>query len=98
MILASGTFGRVGVITSACGTGCGLVAEAEWRWQAWSGGLQIGGGVTPENAAGYLEAGASHVIVTSYVFRDGRLDEVRPGLGGRIVALYYRSSTLYPDH
>ena len=34
---------------------------------------QIGGGVTAENAAGYLKAGASHVIVTSYVFRDGAL-------------------------
>ena len=33
--------------------------------------MQIGGGITAENAAGYLEAGASHVIVTSYVFKDG---------------------------
>ena len=38
---------------------------------AYPGGMQIGGGITAENAAGYLEAGASHVIVTSYVFRDG---------------------------
>lgn len=37
------------------------------------GGLQIGGGITPENAKEFLEAGASHVIVTSYVFRDGRI-------------------------
>jgi phosphoribosylformimino-5-aminoimidazole carboxamide ribotide isomerase len=42
--------------------------------QAYPGGLQIGGGITPDNAAEYLEAGASHVIVTSYVFRDGRID------------------------
>lgn len=41
---------------------------------AWPGGMQYGGGVTPENALGFLEAGASHVIVTSYVFRDGRID------------------------
>ncbi len=41
---------------------------------AYPGGLQAGGGITPENAAQYLEAGASHVIVTSYVFRDGRID------------------------
>lgn len=41
---------------------------------AWPGGLQLGGGVNPDNAAGWLEAGASHVIVTSHVFRDGRLD------------------------
>lgn len=36
-------------------------------------GLQLGGGVNPENAADYLEAGASHVIVTSYVFKDGQI-------------------------
>lgn len=36
-------------------------------------GLQIGGGITAENAAEYIEAGASHVIVTSYVFKDGEI-------------------------
>lgn len=40
---------------------------------AYPGGLQVGGGITPENALEYLEAGASHVIVTSYVFKDGRI-------------------------
>ena len=40
---------------------------------AYPGGLQLGGGVTPDNAAEYLNAGASHVIVTSYVFRDGHI-------------------------
>ena len=40
---------------------------------AYPGGLQIGGGINPENAAGYLEAGASHVIVTSYVFQNGKI-------------------------
>ena len=44
---------------------------------AFPGGLQIGGGVNTENARGWLDAGASHVIVTSWVFRDGRLDEGR---------------------
>ena len=39
----------------------------------YPGGLQIGGGVNPENAGEYLSAGASHVIVTSYVFKDGRI-------------------------
>jgi phosphoribosylformimino-5-aminoimidazole carboxamide ribotide isomerase len=34
----------------------------------WPGGLQIGGGITLENAAQWLEAGASHVIVTSWLF------------------------------
>ena len=42
--------------------------------QAYPGGLQVGGGITPENAGDYLNAGASHVIVTSYVFREGRID------------------------
>ena len=39
----------------------------------YPGGLQAGGGITPENAAAFLDAGASHVIVTSYVFKDGRI-------------------------
>lgn len=41
--------------------------------KTYPGGLQIGGGVCPENAEKYLDAGASHVIVTSYVFQNGRL-------------------------
>lgn len=41
---------------------------------SYPGGMQAGGGITAENAAEYLDAGASHVIVTSYVFRDGRFD------------------------
>lgn len=45
--------------------------------QAFPGGLHMGGGVTPDNARTYLDAGASHVIVTSYVFRDGQLDPER---------------------
>mmetsp|Transcript_2641 Transcript_2641/g.6100 ORF Transcript_2641/g.6100 Transcript_2641/m.6100 type:complete len:329 (-) Transcript_2641:233-1219(-) len=45
--------------------------------RAWPGGLQMGGGVNATNAMEYLDAGASHVIVTSYVFREGRLEEDR---------------------
>ncbi|MBR2528017.1 MAG: phosphoribosylformimino-5-aminoimidazole carboxamide ribotide isomerase [Blautia sp.] len=41
---------------------------------AFPGGLQVGGGIRPDKAWDYLNAGASHVIVTSYVFRDGRID------------------------
>ncbi|MBQ6441921.1 MAG: phosphoribosylformimino-5-aminoimidazole carboxamide ribotide isomerase [Lachnospiraceae bacterium] len=41
---------------------------------AFPGGLQIGGGITDENAGRYLDAGASHVITTSFVFRQGRID------------------------
>lgn len=44
---------------------------------AHPGGLQLGGGVTADNAASWLDAGASHVIVTSYVFREGRLEKER---------------------
>ena len=40
---------------------------------SYPGGMQIGGGITADNAKEYLEAGASHVIVTSYVFRGGAL-------------------------
>ncbi len=43
--------------------------------KAYPGGMQIGGGITAENAEEYLDAGASHVIVTSYVFQDGRFQK-----------------------
>ena len=39
--------------------------------RTYPNGLQIGGGITAENAKEYIDAGASHVIVTSYVFQDG---------------------------
>lgn len=57
--------------------GPGNEESARAALRAYPGGLQVGGGITPSNAAGYLAAGASHVIVTSYVFREGRLDEAR---------------------
>ncbi len=41
---------------------------------AYPGGLQIGGGITQENAADWLSAGASHVIVTSWLFPENDLD------------------------
>jgi phosphoribosylformimino-5-aminoimidazole carboxamide ribotide isomerase len=47
--------------------------------RAYPGGMQVGGGIDPTNARRYLDAGASHVIVTSYVFRDGRIDTERLG-------------------
>ena len=43
--------------------------------KAYPNGMQIGGGITNENAAGYLNHGATHVIVTSFVFKDGRLNQ-----------------------
>lgn len=41
---------------------------------AYPEGLQIGGGIHAENAEAFLKAGASHVIVTSYVFSDGKVN------------------------
>lgn len=41
--------------------------------KAWPGGLQIGGGIRDDNARYWLDSGASHVIVTSFVFSDGKI-------------------------
>lgn len=59
---------------------------------AYPGGMHFGGGVTPGNASGFLDAGASHVIVTSYVFREGvvdyeRLDELVKVVGSKRLVL-----------
>eukprot|EP00752_Nemacystus_decipiens_P004862 g4425.t1 len=54
------------------GGGCEEAALAAIR--AFPGGFHVGGGVNPSNAMKYLDAGASHVIVTSYVFKDGEID------------------------
>ena len=58
--------------------GPGNETAAREALAAFPGGLQVGGGMNLENAAEWLEAGASHVIVTSWIFREGRLD------GGRL--------------
>ena len=47
--------------------------QAMLALNAYPGGMQIGGGITAENAAEYMNAGASHVIVTSYVFKNGEI-------------------------
>ncbi|MGA3163337.1 MAG: phosphoribosylformimino-5-aminoimidazole carboxamide ribotide isomerase [Verrucomicrobiota bacterium] len=59
--------------------GPGNETEARAALTAFPGGLQIGGGINAQNARGWLEAGASHVIVTSWVFREGRVDWERLG-------------------
>ncbi len=41
---------------------------------AYPGGLQIGGGITIDNAATWLDRGAAKLIVTSHVFRQGQVD------------------------
>jgi len=57
--------------------GPGNETAAREALAAFPGGLQLGGGVTADNAAQWLDSGASHVIVTSWVFREGRLDAER---------------------
>jgi phosphoribosylformimino-5-aminoimidazole carboxamide ribotide isomerase len=57
--------------------GPGNEEEARSALAAYPGGLQVGGGIDAGNARAWLDAGASHVIVTSWLFRDGRLDEER---------------------
>lgn len=61
-------------------------AQALAALRAYPGGLQAGGGIHDGNASGYLDAGASHVIVTSFVFKDGclnytNLDKIRSAVG-----------------
>jgi phosphoribosylformimino-5-aminoimidazole carboxamide ribotide isomerase len=53
------------------------VEQAKLALNAYPGGLQLGGGINRDNAERFLDMGASHVIVTSYVFRDGIVDYER---------------------
>lgn len=54
--------------------GAGNKEAAISALNAFPGGMQYGGGVTPANAGDFLDAGASHVIVTSYIFSEGCID------------------------
>lgn len=54
--------------------GPGNEDEALAALKTFPGGMQIGGGINPDNAGKYLNAGASHVIVTSFVFKNGIID------------------------
>lgn len=49
-------------------------AQALSALHAYPGGMQIGGGINADNAAYFIKEGASHIIVTSYVFQDGRVN------------------------
>lgn len=51
--------------------GPGNETSAIQALKAFPQGMQIGGGLTPDNCQTYLEAGASHIIVTSYIFSEG---------------------------
>ncbi len=57
--------------------GPGNKEEAIKALSTWPQGLQFGGGVNNDNAAEFLEAGASHLIVTSYLFEGGQLSSDR---------------------
>jgi phosphoribosylformimino-5-aminoimidazole carboxamide ribotide isomerase len=57
--------------------GAGNESEARAALKTFPGGMQIGGGINSENARDWLDAGASHVIVTSWVFREGKVDWAR---------------------
>jgi len=54
--------------------GAGNEDEARSALAVYPGGLQLGGGVNLDNARNWLSLGASHVIVTSWVFHGGQLD------------------------
>lgn len=54
--------------------GAGNTEAAKSALRAYPNGLQIGGGITSSNAEEWLNCGASHVIVTSFVFHNGRID------------------------
>ncbi|HKJ64699.1 MAG TPA: phosphoribosylformimino-5-aminoimidazole carboxamide ribotide isomerase [Desulfopila sp.] len=55
--------------------GPGNDPAAEEALRTWPGNMQVGGGITLENCSQWLDSGASHVIVTSCVFRGGRIDK-----------------------
>lgn len=66
--------------------------EAMAALKAYPGGLQIGGGINDLNASGFIEAGASHVIVTSFAFSGGEirfdnLDRLRAAVGKEHIVL-----------
>ena len=48
-------------------------AQALLAVRTYPGALQVGGGITAENAKEYIENGADKVIVTSYVFKNGEI-------------------------
>lgn len=50
------------------------VEQARMALEAYPGGMQIGGGMNADNAGRFLAMGASHVIVTSFVFQNGKVN------------------------
>ncbi len=60
---------------------------------AWPDGLQLGGGLNLDNGQQWIEKGASHLIVTSWLFSAGELDWERV----RLLAKEIGSSRLVID-
>ena len=50
------------------------IRQAKLALDAYPKGLQIGGGIDADNAMDFLDMGADKVIVTSYVFKDGKIN------------------------
>ncbi len=78
------------------------VRQAKLALAAYPGGLQIGGGIRAETAASFLELGASHVIVTSYAFSEGRiqyehLERLLQEVGREHVVLDVSCRRVYPQ-
>ncbi|HSY10217.1 MAG TPA: phosphoribosylformimino-5-aminoimidazole carboxamide ribotide isomerase [Candidatus Dormibacteraeota bacterium] len=67
--------------------GAGNETEARAALETFPGGLQIGGGINSQNARDWLDAGASHVIITSWIFREGRVDWERLGELVKIIGI-----------
>lgn len=53
--------------------------------QAWPDGLMVGGGITGENALAFIQKGAQKIIITSWLFPDGRFSEERAELIANLV-------------
>lgn len=51
-------------------------AQAMKALAAYPSGLQIGGGITDANIMDFIRGGASHGIVTSFVFSDGQINHI----------------------
>jgi len=54
--------------------GTGNESEARGALATYPGGMQVGGGISPDNSRDWLEAGASHLIITSWAFHGGQVD------------------------
>jgi phosphoribosylformimino-5-aminoimidazole carboxamide ribotide isomerase len=54
--------------------GSGNDSAAKEALFEWKNGFQVGGGINDENAKHWLDSGASHIIVTSFVFKDGKVN------------------------